>query len=258
MKKIIFIAIVTTIIFTHCNKASDNIVVSTPPIPSPKHLIANAGADTTICLPYGGTGNIYKAILSDRASSDDAGKIISCAWSESVDENSPATQAQIADISKDSTSAIFHTGFGLHVFNLVVRDDQGRMANAQVRVNVVSQFNYAYDELSWDSVTGGLSTISVKFKPGILETWPPGLFRSVYFKNVKGCSEISSWKRLPYVPQDSILLTNKPIFYSLVSGHSNIVGRGILYTEIYAHPNSGIDLHQKVSIGFISTTALGF
>jgi hypothetical protein len=51
-------------------------------------------------------------------------------------------------------------------------------------------------------------------------------------------------------PHDSILLTNKPIFYSLVSGHSNIVGPGILYTEIYAHPNSEIDLHQKVSIGF--------
>lgn len=255
MKKLIFMAIVTTVIFTHCNKVSDNILL--PPTPQ-KHLVANAGADTTICMPYGGTGDIFKATLNGKASTDDSGTIISYSWSEIVDEGSPYPHAQITDLTKDSTSATFHSGSGLHIFKLEVRDDRGRVDFAQTRVNFISQFDFAYDELSWDSTTSGLSTISVKFKPGLMETWPRGLYRYVFFKNFKGCYDISRWQELPYVPYDSIRLTDKPLFFSLVLGHSNIIGPGILYTEIFANAKSGIDLRQKVSIGFTMFGANGY
>jgi len=249
-------AIVTAVIFTHCQKAEDSkVIILSPPT---KHLVANAGADTTICMPYGGTGDIFKAILNGRASTDNSGTIISYSWSEIVDEGSPYPQAQITDIHNDSTTAIFHSGSGLHIFKLEVRDDQGRVDFARINVNFISPFDFGYDELSWDSTTSGLSTISVHFKPGLMETWPRGLYRYVYFKNFKGCYDISQWQRLPYVPYDSIRLTDKPLFYSLVSGHSNIISPGILYTEIFAHSNSGIDLRQKVSIGFTMFGAQGY
>lgn len=104
------------------------------------------------------------------------------------------------------------------------------------------------------TATNGLSTISVKFKPGILKTWPRGLYRYMYFKNFEGCYDLSRWQKLPYVPYDSIQLTDKPLFFSLVLGHSDIIDPGILYTEIFAKPNSGIDLRQKVSVGFTMFT----
>ncbi len=248
MKKIIFTAIVALVIFTHCNKTVDSKVITSPP--PPKHLIANAGADTTICLPYGGTGKLFKTILDGRASKDDSGNIISYSWTEIVNEGTPYPLAHLRDQYGDSTTATFQSGFGLHQFNLEVRDDKGQVENAQVMINVLSQFAYAYDELSWDSVTDGLSTISVKFKPGLMETWPAGRYRYVYFKNFEGCYDISRWQNIPYVPYDSIRLTDRPIFYTLVSGNSNIIAPGILYTEIFASAHSGIDLRQKVSIGF--------
>jgi hypothetical protein len=255
MKKLIFTAIVLVVIFTHCNKTVDSKVITSPPAQAPKHLIANAGADTTICLPYGGTGKIFKAILDARASRDDSGKIISYHWLEIVSEGSPQP-AQFTHLSGDTTTATFHSGFGVHVFNLEVRDDQGRVDFAQIRVNVISQFDYAYDNLSWDSTTSGLATISVNYKPGVMETWPAGSYRYVFFKNFKGCYDVNRWQKLPYVPYDSIRLTNQPLFYSVVLGHSNIIGPGISYTAIYANKNSGIDLQQKVSIGFTMTTPL--
>ena len=256
MKKIIFMAIVTLVIFTHCNKTVDDKVI--PPPPPPKHLIANAGSDTTICLPYGGTGDMFKAILNGRASTDDAGHIVSYTWSEIVNEGSPYPPVPITDKYNDSTSVTIHSSSSLHIFNLEVRDDRGWVDNAQIRVNFMSQFDFAYDELSWDSTTSGLSTISVKFKPGVMETWPRGLYRYVYFKNFKGCYDVSRWQKLPYVPYESIRQTNEPLFFSLVLGHSNIIDPGILYTEIFAKSNSGIDLTQKVSIGFTMWGANGY
>ena len=51
---------------------------------------------------------------------------------------------------------------------------------------------------------------------------------------------------IPYVPYDSIELTNKLIFYTVISAPDH----GILYPEVFAQTNSGIDLSEKVSIGF--------
>jgi hypothetical protein len=58
MKKIIFVAIVTLVVFAHCRKSVDSKIIVSPP---QKHLIANAGSDTTICMPYGGTGKVFRA-----------------------------------------------------------------------------------------------------------------------------------------------------------------------------------------------------
>jgi len=78
MKKIFFLAFAMAIIFTGCNKHVEKAMSSqTPPPPPIKHLFANAGSDTTIWMPLGGTGNVFRGILNGRASSDDSGKIIS-------------------------------------------------------------------------------------------------------------------------------------------------------------------------------------
>ena len=143
-------AIVTAVIFTHCNKASEGIVISSPPPPPPKHLIANAGADTTIFMPYGGSGIVFKAILNGRASKDDAGNIVTYSWTEIENEGSPYSLAKITDQYGDSTTATFHSGSGLHIFHLEVRDDRGRVDFARISVNFISPFDFAYDELSWD------------------------------------------------------------------------------------------------------------
>jgi len=45
MKKIIFMALVTVVIFAHCQKASDTVVAGSTRTLLPKHLIANAGAE---------------------------------------------------------------------------------------------------------------------------------------------------------------------------------------------------------------------
>lgn len=226
------------------------------PPPVIQHLFANAGSDTTICMPHLGTGNIFTGILNARASSDDSGKIISYLWSEIDGTGYLYPDGQTEILWKDSTAVSFLAGLGVHKFNLEVRDDQGRVANDQVTINVVSLFSYEYDALSLDSTAGLLKTISVKFEPGLMESWPDidsvSVIREVYLINYNGqCHDISSWTKLPYVPYDSIQLTDKPVFYSLLADHRNPFDQKDMYGEIYARSNSGTDFNQKVSVGFI-------
>jgi hypothetical protein len=205
-------------------------------------------------MPYGGTGNVYKGILNAGASHEDAGKIVSYSWSESgPDFLYPGGQQP--NLSKDSTAITFFNP-GYHQFNLEIRDDHDRIDRDQIIFNVIAQFSYEYDALSWDSTIGALTTISVKFKPGLIETWPDsisaGPIREVYLINYTGAFyDISTWKKLPYVSYDAIQLTNQSLFYTLVPGHSFQDEQATSYPEIYGRTNSGIDFSQKVSVGFI-------
>jgi|SRR5450755_582764 hypothetical protein len=248
MKRIFFLAVATAVIYFGCAKKNDQ--PSSTQTSKPKTLFANAGLDTTICMPYDGTGDIFKGILNGRASHDDSGKIVSYSWAEIGGFHS-----LIDSSNKDSTKVTF-TGNYRHQFALEVRDDHGQVDRGYVVINIVQNFDAQYNGVYWDSTVGVLKTISVKIKPALIESWP-GAFASnqsefVYLSNYNGnCIDASSWKQLPYVPYDSIQLTNKSIFYSLIFDLPNNINQGYGYPEIYAKTNSGIDFNQKVSVGFI-------
>ena len=254
-------AITAVIILTCCNKHVESVLpAQSPPPPPPapiKHLFADAGSDTTICMPYGGTGNLFKGFLDGRASHDDSGKIVRYSWSEVVGDpvmgSSVYPQSQLAHLSKDSTEITFFSG--THVFNLEVWDDQGRYDYDHVTINAVSRFNYEYDGLSWDSAVGKLTAISVKVKPGLLNSWPDidssNTNLDVYVNDYNGiCLDNSSWKKLPLVPYDSIQLTTHSAFYSLISDFPTSVNHGTFHPVIYINTNSGANLNQRVSVAF--------
>jgi hypothetical protein len=193
----------TTLFFSYCSKHVENTLsfqLPQRPIPSPKkHLFANAGSDTTICMPYGGTGGDFKGILDGKASYDDSGKIVSYSWSEIG-----GIYSLIDSINKDTTYVFFQSG--THQYLLEVRDDYGQVDSAKVTINVIRKFDYEYNGLSWDSITGVLTTISVKAKPGLIASWAAFTLwdndsSDVYLSDFNGkCNDISNWKKLPYVP----------------------------------------------------------
>ncbi len=283
MKRIFFLAFVTAILFSCCNKTVVNTPASPPPLSPPppppiNYLIAKAGSDTTICMPYGGTGNLFKGILDGRASRDDSGKIVSYSWSE-IFESGPAgwINGEQSGFSSDSAEDTLLLTGGVDIFGdlvlgassnhfmLKVRDDHGRVDSTMVTINIIQNFVEEYDGLSWDSTAGLLTTISVKAIPGLIESWPgidPNNGNSgIYLTNFNGqCFDTTNLAKLTYVPYDSIQLTDKLVFYSEVPVPPSVINAGTFfqiispgfeYPEIYAKTNSGIDFNQKVSIGFV-------
>lgn len=196
-----------------------------------------------------GSGNEFRAILDGRASHDGSGKITSYYWSENPGDNSTAVISDLALLTNLFLPA------GTHQFNLEVRDDQGQVDEAKVTINIIQNFYSEYDGLTWDSTTGSLETISVRLKKGLIASWPD--FSSVdianqvvFINDFNGkCNDIGNWKKLDFVPYDSIQLTSKPIFYSLVPSIPNNINQKTMYQEVYARTNSGIDFSQKVSLG---------
>jgi hypothetical protein len=293
MKRIIFLVVASAIFFSYCNKNVVNTQSTTQPPPPPpppppiNYLIANAGSDTTICMLYDGTGVIFKGMLDGRASRDDSGKIVSYSWSEITGPNSvlfpPNTKNLLyldnldsVGFSKDSAQVTLllrgseSNGGALgeigRLFMLTIRDDHGRVDSARVTINIIQNFDEEYDGLSWDSTAGLLTTISVKAKPGLIKYWPNNFdynngYSGIYLSSFNGqCFDTTNQTILPYVPYDSIQLTDKSLFYSEISIPQTIINpgtlfqgisAGIMYPEIYAKTNSGIDFSQKVSIGFI-------
>jgi hypothetical protein len=246
MKKVFFVTLMTAISFFDCVKKSDQ-PTSVPA--AIKTLVANAGLDTIICMPYGGTGDLFKAILNGKTSHDDGGKIISYLWTE--------VGNSVFSSDKDSTEIILAGGGGSYKFLLKLQDDHNQVDADTVVIRLIPNFAAEYDDLSWDSTVGGLTTISVKHIPGLIETWPgPNdsiQLGFVYISDFSGvCKDKSSWKQLPYVPYDSIQLTDKAIFYSVNFTIPNTVNFGTGYPEIYAKTNSGINFNQNVSVGFIN------
>jgi hypothetical protein len=285
MKKIFFMVVATVVFFSGCNKQVVNTPAPPPPaLPPPpppvNYLMANAGSDTTICIPYGGTGNYFKGMLDGRASRDDSGKIVSYSWSEITGPNTEPLwyryNLDSVGFSKDSAevtlllSGSVDLGEGVgkigRLYMLTVRDDHGRVDSARVTINIIQNFDEEYDGLSWDTTEGLLTTISVKAKPGLIKSWPHDFdynngYSGIYLSNFNGqCFDTTNQAKLPYVPYDSIQMTDKLVFYSVISIPPSIINpgtlfqgisAGLLYPEIYAKTNSGIDFNQKVSIGFI-------
>jgi hypothetical protein len=182
MKRIFFLAVASAIFFSYCRQHVENIPPPLPPLTLKpfNYLIASAGADTTICMPYGGTGNMFKGMLDGRASVDDSGKIVSWSWYEIMGSPPNLWLEIIGNGNIDSNTIYSHDSAvvslllpgGVHQFMLKLRDDHGRVDSSEVIINAVQNFDAEYDGLSWDSATGLLNTISVKAKPGLLESWP--------------------------------------------------------------------------------------
>jgi hypothetical protein len=55
MKRIFFLTVVTIIIYFGCTKIN---VQPTSILTITKTLVANAGLNSTICMPYNGSGNV--------------------------------------------------------------------------------------------------------------------------------------------------------------------------------------------------------
>ncbi|HLY68822.1 MAG TPA: hypothetical protein VKR53_03780 [Puia sp.] len=243
MKKIsFFIQLAALIIYFGCNKHDHS---SSTQANKSKSLVAIAGRDTSICMPYGGTGHIFQGILDGQGSHDSLGNIVSYDWKQMV----PGTGTLI-DVGSKALTEVEISNPGINTFWLEVKDDQGQVAYDSVSINIIQNFTFEYDGLSWDSAVGALTTISESFKPGLIESWPDFTKAIIdqstaLITNYNGqCVDIASWKVIPYVPYDSIQLTPVPLFYTIIPGH------GVLFPEIFAKTNAAIDFNQQVSIAF--------
>ena len=61
------------------------------------------------------------------------------------------------------------------------------------------------------------------------------------------CENFSASKKVPYVPYDSVSLTDKLFFYTIAPDDTGDISMG--YGIIYAKENAGIDFSKKVSVG---------
>src|SRR5579862_2169498 len=224
MKKMSLFVLATTIIYFGCSKKNNQ--SSSIQNPKSKTLVAIAGHDTSICMPFGGTGYVFKGILDGRGSHDSLGNIISYAWLQLTGGNPPVV------VGNQALTDVEVSNPGTNIFWLEIKDDKGQIAYDSVRINVVANFEYEYDGLSWDSAVGALTTISERFKPGLIESWPDFTQAiinqsSASIINYNGeCNDISSWQIIPFVSYDSIQLTPASLFYTLIPGH------GVLFPEI--------------------------
>jgi len=247
-KKFLYI-LALTIIYFGCSKKNGQSATQTS---GSKSLYAVAGRDTTICKPYAGSGRIFQAMLDGSGSHDSLGSIVSYTWTQYVS----GASVPIVVGAKAITPVEISTP-GNNTFWLEVKDNEGRIAQDSVTVNVMQNFEYEYDSLSWDSAVGALATISERYKPGLIESWPD--FTDAQINNASAfittytgqCEDVGSWQMIPYVPYDSIQLTTKSLFYTVISGH------GGLFPEVFASKNSGIDFNQIVSIGFDINSGAG-
>lgn len=217
-----------------------------------KIIVADAGKDTIIDIPYNGTGYFFRAILDGRSSTDHAGNIAAYSWREidTMPEANPYTQ--ILSPASDTTEVILMGG--KHKFLLQVRDDQNRIDDDTVTVIVDNKFTNEYPNLPWDSSAGIFRTLVLTFKPDlfenypILSTWSPDEWNSILYMCNAGesCKNISEWKRIPYIPYDSVNLTNTSLFFTITP--LDPIGLGV--SVIYANSKSGIDFNKNISIGF--------
>lgn len=221
----------------------------------PKTPIANAGTDSVINMPMPGTSTEFEAILNGKRSRSINSEIVSYSWTTIV--NNGSTNIKISSPNLDSTAVIFEQpSAGIYQFRLEVRDNLNNLDYDTVSITINRKFQDEYDGISWDSTFNSFTIIdfaeelsSYEDVPPVLSfgnpsySLPPDLISFCTFNG--NCNDISSWKIIPYVPRDSIELTDKDIFYTTDSSACCI---NESYT-IYATPNAGIDFSQKISIG---------
>ena len=236
-----------TDIFIGCNKSMTTTEPKTP--------TANAGPDTVINMPQPGTSTDFEAILNGKRSRSINSEIVFYSWT--TIGNNGSNIIKISSPNTDSTTVIFkQPNAGIYQFRLEVLDNLNNLNYDTVSITINRKFQDEYDGISWDSTFNSFTYIDFAeqlsnyadippvgfiYNPGY--SLPPDLISFCTFNG--NCNDISSWKIIPYVPRDSIKLTDKNIFYSTDSSACCI---NASYT-IYATPNAGIDFSQKISIG---------
>ncbi len=257
MKGFLFLALLATIVLIGCKKYNDS---DDQTIPAPQYIFANAGPDTLLNSPLLGSGWHYSSILNGKASYSTAGRIISYSWT-AIDQN-PFHSFIVSD-SADSTEVFIAEWPDFqkpktvsHLFRLEVRDDFQNVDSDTVSIATYRNFLAEYRELSWDSTVGSYSYLNIKPKTDEIVNYQP--FFGNYPTDPKilnlceynsDCTEIANWRIIPWVPYDSVLLTDKSLFYSSSTDDADIIDNGDAWVVIYAIPQSGIDFTRKVAVG---------
>jgi hypothetical protein len=256
MKKFFLLILSACMIYFGCKKNNTPIVQSKPPNP----LVADAGLDTSLFVPQPGSGSAFLANLNGKASYDSAGKIVSYSWTE-VDGYPTGPFSYITSPNSDSTEAYMLEGLDpdtksyVRKFQIEVQDDHQNVAYDTVNITINRKFAEEFDGLSWDSTIGPLTCLNIACDTQI---WACPVFGFYYLDTPDimnlctfdgKCSDIMSWTIIPYVPYDSIKLTNKNLFYSSNSNNANDIANGNDWAVIYASQKAGIDFTQKISIG---------
>jgi hypothetical protein len=246
MKSIFFLVFLitiglVTIIFFGCNKS----------MVQPKTLVANAGPDSVINMTQPGTAWEFEAILNGKGSHSTNSEIVFYSWT-AIDHYGSTI---LSSPNTDSTAVIFEdpdASTGIYQFRLEVRDNLNNFDYDTVSITIHRKFKYEYDGIPWGSTFNSFTYIDLNSNSQLSTegNWPsayairlPDLISLCTFNG--NCNDISSWKIIPFVPRDSIELTDKNIFYSTDSSACCV---GDSYT-IYATPNAGIDFSQKISVG---------
>ena len=263
MKKLFILFISVSLIYIGCKKNNKDIVSATRRSP----LVAKAGLDTSVYNPQPGTGSAFLAILNGKASYDSAGKIISYLWTE-VDGYPIDPFSYIMSPNADSTEAYMNesvdpdTKSYIRKFQLKVEDDHQNVAYDTIDVTINRKFELEYDDLSWDSTRGSLTFINLACYPvntqitecpdfGYYYYDTPDIMNICMFNG--NCGDIRNWITIPYIPYDSINLTDKNLFYSSNSNNANDIMNGNDWSVIYATQKAGIDFTKTVSIGVTRT-----
>jgi hypothetical protein len=252
MKKLFFLMSVTTIIFFGCSKHND----TNNTLVKPKTLVANAGLDSTIDTPLPYTGLFFEAVLNGRASHDSASQILIYSCTE-IDD---FVSAVIKSPNTDTTEVIFgdvpYVKKTIYKFRLTVVDGLGHTDYDSVEITINRKFDDEFDGLSWNSTNGTLTSFSLLNNLGdwsflfqLSDPPTPDFLNICTFNG--NCTDISNWKMIPYVPYDSIKLTDKDLFYSTNSDNADDIANGYDWCIIYATQKAGIDFNQKFSLGIL-------
>jgi hypothetical protein len=247
----------TTILLIGCKKYNDS---DDQIIPAPQYIFANAGPDTLISSPLPGSGWYYSTILNGKASYSTVGRIISFSWT-AIDQG-PFDFFIVSD-SADSTDLFIMEWPDFqkpktvsHLFRLEVRDDFQNVDFDTVSVATYRKILAEYRELSWDSTVGSYSYLNIKPKTGEIVNYQPFYGNYPTHPDIlslcdynSDCTGIANWRIIPWVPYDSILLTDKSLFYSSSADDPDVIDNGEAWVVIYATPQSGIDFTRKLAVG---------
>jgi len=257
VKGFLFVVSVAAIIALGCKKydsSNDNTIAP------PQLIFANAGPDTTVKLILKGSGYYFPAILDGRASYSLAGKIVSYSWTGinpgpfdySINsENSDSTDLFIIewpDFQKPKNVA--------HLFRLEVRDDRNNVDADTMSISTYRNFLAEYRDLTWDSTVGFVAYLNIKPKTDEIVNYQPFYGNYPFHPDIlnlceynSDCNEIGNWRIIPWVPYDSIGLTDKNLFYSSSTDNADLIDAGEAWVVIHATPQSGIDFDRKVAVG---------
>jgi hypothetical protein len=124
---------------------------------------------------------------------------------------------------------------------------------------VNKKFQYEYDNQEWDSLSSGLASFSLKNKAILNQVGGTAITPGTVELNddlvnlcftPSACTVIGDWQTIPYVRYDSVVLTDKPLFYTVSFSNDPNDNFGAGLPQIFVNvTKTGIDLNQQLSLG---------